>query len=222
MKRLPVKLTYANLVATLALFLALAGGTAVAATQILPKNSVGPKQLKTAAVTPAKLSSAAKATLTGPVGPKGATGDQGLKGDKGDQGDTGDTGPRGPSNAFYTFSNLEENESKAISISVPAGDYVASGSMLAVNASATVASEVECKLQSPGNANYGVTDITIPAHPSGTGITDTYTDPQAETALTVGAGGGVISFECFANGLTTIQLYQARIVATQVETLTTS
>jgi hypothetical protein len=32
----------------------------------------------------------------------------------------------------------------------------------------------------------------------------------------------VISFECFANSLTTIQLYQARILATQVETLTTS
>jgi hypothetical protein len=67
-----------------------------------------------------------------------------------------------------------------------------------------------------------VTVITVPPHPSGTGITDTYTDPQAETALTVGASGGMISFECFANGLTTIQLYQARIVATQVETLTTS
>jgi hypothetical protein len=219
MKRLRDKLTYSNVMVTVLAFVVLGGGSAYAASQMLPKNSVGSAQLKKAAVTPAKLSPAAKATLTGPAGPKGATGDQGLKGDKGEK---GDTGPRGPSNAFYTFSNSQENESKAISISVPAGDYVASGSMLAVNASATVASEVECKLQSPGNANYGVTDITIPPHPSGAGITDTYTDPQAETALSIGAGGGVISFECFANGLTTIQLYQARILATQVETLTTS
>jgi hypothetical protein len=217
MKRLRSKLTYSNVMVTVLALVVLGGGTAYAATQMLPKNSVGPQQLKKAAVTPAKLSKAAKATLTGPAGPKGATGDQGLKGDKGDK---GETGPRGPSNAFYTFSNSQENESKTISLSVPAGDYVASGSMFAVNASATVASEVECNLQSPGNANYGVTDITIPPHPSGT--TDTYTHPQVETALSIGAGGGVISFGCFANGLTTIQLYQARIVATQVETLTTS
>jgi hypothetical protein len=48
------KLSYANVVATLALFLALGGGAAFAATQ-LPKNSVGPNQLKKGAVTPAKL-----------------------------------------------------------------------------------------------------------------------------------------------------------------------
>jgi hypothetical protein len=42
------KLTYANVIATIALFVAL-GGAAVAAG--LPKNSVGPKQLKRGAVT---------------------------------------------------------------------------------------------------------------------------------------------------------------------------
>ena len=61
--------SYANVVATLALFVALAGGTAFAAIQ-LPKNSVGSKQIKKEAVTPAKLSTAAKSTLkaTGPEG----------------------------------------------------------------------------------------------------------------------------------------------------------
>jgi hypothetical protein len=47
------RITYANVVATLALFLAL-GGAAVAASQ-LPRNSVGPRQLKRGAVTTAKL-----------------------------------------------------------------------------------------------------------------------------------------------------------------------
>jgi hypothetical protein len=47
------RLTYANVIATLALFLALGGG-AYAATQ-LPKNSVGSKQLKKDAVTSAKV-----------------------------------------------------------------------------------------------------------------------------------------------------------------------
>lgn len=47
-QRIRSRLTYANVVASIALFLAL-GGAAVAATA-LPKNSVGPKQLRTGAV----------------------------------------------------------------------------------------------------------------------------------------------------------------------------
>ncbi len=46
------KLNYANVIATMALFVAL-GGVAVAAG--LPRNSVGPNQLKRGAVTPAKI-----------------------------------------------------------------------------------------------------------------------------------------------------------------------
>lgn len=86
MKRLRSKLTYANVTATVALFLVLAGGSAFAATKMLPKNSVGPKQLKKEAVTPAKLSKAAKSTLTGPRGPAGATGVQGVPGPEGEKG----------------------------------------------------------------------------------------------------------------------------------------
>jgi hypothetical protein len=50
------KLSYSNVIATIALFVAL-GGAAVAAG--LPKNSVGPKQLKRGAVTAAKIRKAA-------------------------------------------------------------------------------------------------------------------------------------------------------------------
>jgi hypothetical protein len=52
------KLTYANVVATLSLFLVLAGGTAFAAGQ-LGKNTVGSKQLKKNAVTTAKIKNGA-------------------------------------------------------------------------------------------------------------------------------------------------------------------
>ncbi len=44
MKRVRVKLTYANVVATLALFIAIGGASAFAASQ-LAKNSVGTKDL---------------------------------------------------------------------------------------------------------------------------------------------------------------------------------
>jgi hypothetical protein len=79
MHRVRSKLTYANVVATGALFLVLAGGTAFAASQF-GKETIGTRALKKEAVTPAKLSSKAKVTLTGPAGAKGATGAQGPAG----------------------------------------------------------------------------------------------------------------------------------------------
>ncbi|MFL5898635.1 MAG: hypothetical protein ACJ76D_09265 [Solirubrobacterales bacterium] len=62
------KLSYANVIATIALFVAL-GGAAVAAG--LPKNSVGTKQLKRGAVTAAKLKRGA--VTSGKIAPKAVT-----------------------------------------------------------------------------------------------------------------------------------------------------
>jgi hypothetical protein len=88
MGRVRSRLTYANVMATVAVFIAL-GGASYAAIK-LPRNSVGARQLKKGAVTPAKLGKATRKAL---VGPRGATGPQGLPGPKGD---TGTTGPQGP------------------------------------------------------------------------------------------------------------------------------
>lgn len=60
MQKLRAKLTYANVMATIAVFLVLGGGAAVAAG--LGKNSVGAKQLKPNAVTSAKIK---KGAVTG-------------------------------------------------------------------------------------------------------------------------------------------------------------
>jgi hypothetical protein len=95
MKRMRGNLTYSNVISTLCLVLLLGGGTAWAATR-LPGNSVGTKQLKKEAVTPAKLSKAAKATLVGAQGPLGPQGRQGDKGDKGERGERSERGERGP------------------------------------------------------------------------------------------------------------------------------
>lgn len=89
LKRLRAKLTYANVISTLCLFLLLGGGAAFAATQMLPKNSVGPKQLKKGAVTPAKLSSGAKDAIAGPRGLSGPQGPQGVPGATGATGAPG-------------------------------------------------------------------------------------------------------------------------------------
>ena len=78
------RLTFANLVACIALFVSL-GGVGYAAIS-LPKNSVGPKQLKRGAVTPAKLSVAAKRSLVGAAGAVGSVGPRGSDGAQGPQG----------------------------------------------------------------------------------------------------------------------------------------
>ena len=58
MKRIRGKLTYANVISTLALFLVLSGGAAIAANQ-LGKNTVGSKQLKANSIGPGKLKAGA-------------------------------------------------------------------------------------------------------------------------------------------------------------------
>ncbi|HTR74891.1 MAG TPA: hypothetical protein VMH33_06470 [Solirubrobacterales bacterium] len=65
MKRFRPRLTYANVIASLALFIAL-GGAAVAAG--LPKNSVGAKQLKNGAVTAKKIGK--QAVTSGKIAPQ--------------------------------------------------------------------------------------------------------------------------------------------------------
>lgn len=68
MKRFLPRLTYANVIASLALFIAL-GGAAVAAG--LPKNSVGPNQLKKGAVTGKAIRKGA--VTSGKIAPKAVT-----------------------------------------------------------------------------------------------------------------------------------------------------
>src|SRR5215213_5335776 len=83
------RLTYANVIATLALFLALNVG-AYAAIRI-PANSIGSAQLKNKAVTPKKVSPAALKLFKGAKGSKGA---------KGLPGPAGARGPGGTAVAF--------------------------------------------------------------------------------------------------------------------------
>jgi Collagen triple helix repeat (20 copies) len=109
--------SYANVMATIAVFMALGGGAYAAVT--LPANAVHGRNIAANAVTSAKVRNhtllakdfRAGQLPAGPMGPMGpvgatgaagATGPQGLKGDKGatgpqgDKGDKGDRGAQGP------------------------------------------------------------------------------------------------------------------------------
>jgi hypothetical protein len=86
-------LTYANVVSTLCLFIVL-GGSAYAAKQIvLPRNSVGAKQIRKHAITKAKLAPKLVTSLKGRRGPRGLQGLAGTDGQRGPQGDVGVAGP---------------------------------------------------------------------------------------------------------------------------------
>lgn len=106
------RVSFANVVSSLALFVAL-GGTGYAAVA-LPNNSVGTSQLKKSAVTSAKIRDrslkavdfAAGQIPAGPAGAKGATGDKGGTGTVGPAGPTGLTGPAGaPATALWAVVN---------------------------------------------------------------------------------------------------------------------
>jgi hypothetical protein len=148
-------LSYANVMATVAVFLALGGG-AYAATA-LPKNSVGATQLRNDAVSSAKVKNgslqrsdfraADLVKLRGPVGPKGAdgaagaagaAGAPGAKGDKGEKGDSGrsalstlqsgDT-VRGVFGVDGTASNVSGGEQFATGVTLPAQAPAALGNL---------------------------------------------------------------------------------------------
>ena len=102
------KLTYANVMSTIGVFIAL-GGTSYAVTQ-LPRNSVGERQLKPNAVTAAKIrdASVGRADLAPDAviaGPRGARGPVGGPGERGPQGPPGPLGEAGGDLAG-TFPNV--------------------------------------------------------------------------------------------------------------------
>jgi hypothetical protein len=80
--RITRHLSFANAIASLALFVAL-GGASYAAVN-LPANSVGAKQIKTRAVSLQKITPAARSALKGQKGDPGAQGRGGLGRTRGD------------------------------------------------------------------------------------------------------------------------------------------
>lgn len=114
LSRLRAHLTYANVVATIAVFIAL-GGSSYAALN-LPKNSVGSEQLKRNSITSAKvkggslsttdLKASARSHLRGRRGPRGVQGPPGTTGKTGKTGARGRTGPRGAAGSARAYATV--------------------------------------------------------------------------------------------------------------------
>jgi hypothetical protein len=110
------RLTYANVMATAAVFIALGGGAYAAS---VAKNSVGTKQLKDDAVVSAKVDDGSLQAADfgddelpqgdqGPTGPQGADGPIGPPGPTGAAGPMGATGPQGPSGSSDTAAQVRD------------------------------------------------------------------------------------------------------------------
>jgi hypothetical protein len=161
------RLTFANVVSLMALFVALSGG-AYALT--IPNNSVGAKQLKKNAVLGSKIKRGAVASSdvkngsllsadfkagqlpqgakgdTGPqgnAGPKGDQGPQGPQGNAGPKGDQGETGPSGITGyEIVTFPHIfEDTQSTFFSQdSCPGGKRILGGGVSTFNDEIYIAS----------------------------------------------------------------------------------
>lgn len=123
MKQIKKRLTYANVMSSIAVFLVLGGGAAFAASQ-LGKNSVGSKQLKKNAVTTAKIK---KGAVTGAKVKAGSLTASNFKAGQLPAGPKGETGP-----SFGAFGNggcgsLNENFDECASsgsVNLPASGHV--------------------------------------------------------------------------------------------------
>ena len=147
MTRLRRHLSYANVMATIAVFIAL-GGASYAAIK-LPKNSVGAKQLKKNAISSPKVKDGSLQAgdfavgslphgatgaqgpigVKGETGAKGATGANGVTGASGTTGAKGATGATGPTDLFFGngSSATDATDSKSAIATCPVGTQIISG-----------------------------------------------------------------------------------------------
>lgn len=134
-RRLPVQVSYANVTATLALFLAL-GGTSYAAVT-LKRGSVTSREVKDGSLQAMDL---APGVITGgPAGPAGARGARGAEGFPGAKGDTGATGPSDVvlrhREAAVNFALPANSSVEAARFTLPAGKWAVTASVNLINGS---------------------------------------------------------------------------------------
>jgi hypothetical protein len=207
MKRFRSHLTYANVVASLCLFLLLGGGAAFAASQ-LPRNSVGTNQLKAGAVTAGKIAKKTRKQLQGARGPAGAAGPQGKVGKTGAKGATGAAGAKGATGAdgtgpaFEVFGGAKgvSGSTQILSETLGAGAYVVSANAV-LETSSEVPTTVTCTLNGGGEAQASIFKG----------------EPETVSLSVVRqlGGAGAATLTCSASGGTTVSY--ANVIATQVK-----
>ncbi|HEV7774739.1 MAG TPA: collagen-like protein [Conexibacter sp.] len=210
------RLTYANVVASLALFVAL-GGTGYAATQLAP-NSVGTPQLKRGAVTGAKIAARTRRALRGKTGPSGQRGPEGARGPAGANGANGMNGQSGTDGAVsakigYVLGPIPVPFNKPsfpiIAVPVPRpGSYVVLAK-LTVTPSGT--EEIVCALGADGGSIGGFDVAAV----RGDNIEQTIALTYAGTFEAPLVNGHTFLVTCSTTAATRVGVKQAKITLIQ-------
>lgn len=167
MQRLRRHLTYANVCATLALFIALSGGVAWAATELAPKSvkskHIAPKAVRATHIANGQvaarhLNPALRRTLgvtaagasgsAGATGAQGPPGPRGLQGVPGPQGEVGPQGPAGPAGQDVSFRG--QRVSAAMAPRNPSATWVSVGT------SGPIIVEAQCEATADDNVRVRV------------------------------------------------------------------
>lgn len=121
----------ATIIASLALFVALGGGAALASGLIsgtkIVNHSIAEKKLTGAAIKALR----GQQGPAGAPGPKGASGDQGIPGPKGD---TGAIGPSSATSASFPEANVFGTSGTIASLTLGAGSYLVTGNTTVIDA----------------------------------------------------------------------------------------
>ena len=216
------RLSYANVTATIALFVAL-GGTGLAATRIgtsqIRNGAVTTTKIHNGAVTRAKLAPgvilAGDTGPTGPTGATGATGPKGATGVSGAKGDPGPVGPVGPSDAYPlqlpgAFDATTAGAGPTYVL--PAGNYVIAAKLYAVSSPSGVQKNLLCSIRADG------LDIDTTHLAAGT---STYVAVPLLGTVTLPLGG-IVAVVCSADADSVdplkagFRVYSTSLVATSV------
>lgn len=193
----------ATIIASLALFVALGGGAALASRLISGNTIVNHS------IPEKKLTAAAIKALRGQHGPAGPQGPTGATGPQGSKGDTGATGPIGPSNAYSTYDSsvaLGVGGATVASLALAAGSYIV---MAKTTLYLPSGQGTTCKLTDSG---AGVIDTNT----TSTGL---YATPSLLAPLT--SSGTTVSVQCASNEADAYAYY-THLVAIKVGSVTAS
>lgn len=197
LSRLRARLTFGNVMATFAVFVAL-GGSSYAALS-LPKNSVGARQIKNNAVTSTEVKNRSLLARDFRAGqlPSGAKGDKGDKGDPGAPGANGSPGPALESPATESGGAAIPPGTIISAPPIPAGGagqylVVATANLVDSNGAGTDG-QVEdlCSIEGAGGTPGGTVDVSFDDSPA---FIDT--EPFTVTDVRTLAVGNVVNLTC--------------------------
>jgi hypothetical protein len=215
------RLTYANVISTVALFVAL-GGASYAAIK-LPANSVGTKQLRRSAVTSTKVKDRSLLRRDFKAGqlPAGARGPAGATGPSGAAGSPGAAGPVGPSNAYASVRNSgptgvgTSDTPVATLANLPAGSYTVIAKTELHSDSNT---DVLCTLSAGGETDTAESFVGDGAGNAGAVFVDVLPLALTHTFDTTGQ----VLLSCRRDLAANVSVTQTKIIATKVGSVSSS